>query len=211
LAGTFLPPVVGWDQGAVVVFAYAAMTVSPFLSGGSGRRARARGHGVPPRLRALSRVLVLAAVTATAVATFNANRGTPLAVLVFLAVVAAGGPANRDPRRSRETHGVLPRVPAAAAGGILGASRLLAVNQSSGSTDLALSAVAAAAIGGASLYGGRGSAWSALVGALVVGSMANGMDLLGVPQAARFVANAVVLVAVGLDTISRRSHGEPVV
>ena len=100
----------------------------------------------------------------------------------------------------------------AAAGGILGASRLLAVNQSSGSTDLALSAVAAAAIGGASLYGGRGSAWSALVGALVVGSMANGMDLLGVPAAARFVANAVVLlVAVGLDTISRRSHGEPVV
>ena len=66
----------------------------------------------------------------------------------------------------------------AAVGGILAASRLFAVNQSSGGSDLLLNAIAAAVIGGTSLFGGRGSAWSALLGALVIGSIANGMDLL---------------------------------
>ena len=62
--------------------------------------------------------------------------------------------------------------------GILGASRLLAVNQSSGGNDLLLNSIAAAVIGGTSLFGGRGSVWSALLGALVIGSISNGMDLL---------------------------------
>jgi D-xylose transport system permease protein len=91
-------------------------------------------------------------------------------------------------------------------GGILAASRLLAVNQSSGSTDLMLGAIAAAVIGGTSLFGGRGSVWSALLGALVVGSVANGLDLLGVSSAARSLTTGVVLaLAVGLDTVARRN------
>ena len=66
----------------------------------------------------------------------------------------------------------------AAAGGILAASRLLAVNQSSGGSDLLLLAIAGPVIAGTSLFGGRGSVWSALLGALVIGSISNGMDLL---------------------------------
>jgi D-xylose transport system permease protein len=97
----------------------------------------------------------------------------------------------------------------AACGGILAASRLYAVNQSSGSGDVLLNAIAAAVIGGTSLFGGRGSTWSALLGALVIGSIANGMDLLALASSVRFmVTGAVLLLAVTLDayTRARRQH-----
>jgi D-xylose transport system permease protein len=92
----------------------------------------------------------------------------------------------------------------AACGGILAASRLYAVNQSSGSGDVLLNAIAAAVIGGTSLFGGRGSTWSALLGALVIGSIANGMDLLALASSVRFmVTGAVLLLAVTLDAYTR--------
>jgi D-xylose transport system permease protein len=92
----------------------------------------------------------------------------------------------------------------AAFGGILAGSRLYAVNQSSGSGDVLLNAIAAAVIGGTSLFGGRGSVWSALLGALVIGSIANGMDLLAFASSIRFmVTGAVLLVAVTLDAYTR--------
>ena len=67
----------------------------------------------------------------------------------------------------------------AAAGGVLAASRLLSVNQQSGSGDVLLLAIAGPVIAGTSLFGGRGFIWSALLGAIVIGSISNGMDLLG--------------------------------
>src|SRR5205823_13421593 len=66
----------------------------------------------------------------------------------------------------------------AAAGGVLLASRLLAVNQSSGGSDLLLLAIAGPVVAGTSLFGGRGSVWGALLGAPVLGPIANGMALL---------------------------------
>ena len=92
----------------------------------------------------------------------------------------------------------------AACGGILAGSRLYAVNQSSGGGDMLLNAIAAAVIGGTSLFGGRGSIWSALLGALVIGSIANGMDLLALASSIRFmVTGAVLLIAVTLDAYTR--------
>ncbi len=92
----------------------------------------------------------------------------------------------------------------AACGGILAGSRLYAVNQSSGGGDILLNAIAAAVIGGTSLFGGRGSIWSALLGALVIGSIANGMDLLALASSIRFmVTGAVLLIAVTLDAYTR--------
>jgi D-xylose transport system permease protein len=92
----------------------------------------------------------------------------------------------------------------AACGGILAGSRLLAVNQSSGGGDVLLNAIAAAVIGGTSLFGGRGSTWSALLGALVIGSIANGMDLLAFSSSIKFmVTGAVLLIAVTLDAYTR--------
>ena len=66
----------------------------------------------------------------------------------------------------------------AAIGGILLASRLQAVGQSTGGSDFLLLAIAGPVVAGVSLFGGRGTVWAALLGALVMGSISNGMDLL---------------------------------
>ena len=95
----------------------------------------------------------------------------------------------------------------AAIGGILAASRLLAVNQSSGGSELLLLAIAGPVIAGTSLFGGRGSVWTALLGALVIGSISNGMDLLALSSAVKFmVTGGVLLIAVLIDAIARQQR-----
>ena len=94
----------------------------------------------------------------------------------------------------------------AAAGGIMAASRLLAVNQSSGGGDLLLMAIAGPVVAGVSLFGGRGSVWGALLGALVIVSISNGMDLLALDTAVKFMVTGGVLLAAGRV---RRGHAEP--
>jgi len=92
----------------------------------------------------------------------------------------------------------------AACGGIVAASRLIAVNYGSGSGSVVLNAIAAAVIGGTSLFGGRGSVWAALLGALVIGSISNGMDLLSFPSSIKFiVTGTVLLLSVIIDATSR--------
>jgi hypothetical protein len=78
----------------------------------------------------------------------------------------------------------------AAIGGILAASRLLAVDNSSGGSDLLLFAIAGPVIAGTSLFCGRGSVWSALLGALLMGSISNGMDLLALQSSVKFMVTA---------------------
>src|SRR3954451_18131406 len=124
-------------------------------------------------------------------------------------VYAVGG--NAEASRRAGIHVFRVRVVAfalcstlAAIGGIMAASRLIAVNQSSGGSDLLLLAIAGPVIARTSLFGGRGSFWSALLGALVIGSISNGMDLLGYESPTKFmVTGAVLLGAVVLDSIAR--------
>ena len=95
----------------------------------------------------------------------------------------------------------------AAVGGILAAARLGAVNQRSGGGDINLNAIAAAVIGGASLFGGRGTAFSALLGIVVIQSISSGLTLLNLDSSVRFMVTGVVLVlAVIVDSISRRTR-----
>jgi D-xylose transport system permease protein len=97
----------------------------------------------------------------------------------------------------------------AAAGGVLAASRLLSVNQQSGGSDLLLLAIAGPVVAGTSLFGGRGFVWSALLGAIVIGSISNGMDLLGLDSDVKFmITGAVLLAAVTIDAATRlrREH-----
>ncbi|WP_345803453.1 sugar ABC transporter permease [Microbacterium sp. AZCO] len=95
----------------------------------------------------------------------------------------------------------------AAVGGILAAARLAAANQSSGGGDTNLNAIAAAVIGGASLFGGRGTAFSALLGIIVIQSISSGLTLLNLDSSVRFIITGVVLVlAVIVDSISRRTR-----
>ncbi|TXK38736.1 sugar ABC transporter permease [Nonomuraea sp. C10] len=95
----------------------------------------------------------------------------------------------------------------AAVGGILAAARLAAANQSSGGGDVNLNAIAAAVIGGTSLFGGRGTAFGALLGIIVIQSISSGLTLLNLDSSIRFmVTGAVLLLAVVVDSVSRRSR-----
>jgi D-xylose transport system permease protein len=93
----------------------------------------------------------------------------------------------------------------AAIGGILLASRLQAVGQSTGGSDFLLLAIAGPVVAGVSLFGGRGTVWAALLGALVMGSISNGMDLLALePSTKNIITGAVLLAAVVLDAATNR-------
>jgi D-xylose transport system permease protein len=164
-----------------------------------------------------------------AVAVLNSDRGVPLAVLILLAFVAGmdyvakrtkfgrhvfavGG--NPEAARRAGIHVTRVRIAVfalcstmAAIGGILAASRLLAVTQNSGGNDVLLLAIAAPVIAGTSLFGGRGSVWSALLGALVIGSISNGMDLLAYNTSVKYmVTGGVLLLAVIIDAIARNQR-----
>jgi D-xylose transport system permease protein len=95
----------------------------------------------------------------------------------------------------------------AALGGLFAMGILGATTQSSGSGNVNLNAIAAAVIGGTSLFGGRGSAWSALLGILVITAITNGLNLISLTSSAQFIiTGAVLLVAVIVDSLSRRSR-----
>jgi D-xylose transport system permease protein len=95
----------------------------------------------------------------------------------------------------------------ASVGGLLAAARLTSVSQSSGTGDTNLTAIAAAVIGGTSLFGGRGSAYSAMLGIIVLQAIVTGLNLLGVDSSVRFmVTGAVLLLAVAIDSVSRRAR-----
>ncbi|MDQ3156435.1 MAG: sugar ABC transporter permease [Actinomycetota bacterium] len=95
----------------------------------------------------------------------------------------------------------------AALGGVLAAARLQSVAQTSGGADVNLMAIAAAVIGGTSLFGGRGSTYAALFGMLVLQSITSGLNLIGVEAEIRYmVTGAVLLLAVTIDSLSRRAR-----
>lgn len=98
----------------------------------------------------------------------------------------------------------------AALAGVLSAGRLAAANQSTGGADTTLTAIAAAVIGGTSIFGGRGSAWSAVLGVGVIHAIANGLTLVNADGSLRFIVTGVVLaLAVTVDSVSRRARSVP--
>jgi D-xylose transport system permease protein len=197
------------------------------------RKRAAAGLPVPPMQLLVTRIVVIGAALLATAAVLSADRGLPLALVIFFALVvlvdllinrtrfgrhvlAVGGNAEAARRAGIRVDNVRLVVftlasMLAAAGGIMAASRLFAVNQSSGAADTTLNAIAAAVIGGTSLFGGRGSAYSALLGGLVIISIQNGMNLLGVASSTRFIVTGLVLLlAATVDALSRRgrqAHG----
>jgi D-xylose transport system permease protein len=223
LANTFFPTWVGWAIALISIAVYALTVFSEHRQ----RRAAGLVVGSPPVLA--GQVVVFGVVVLAAVAVLNADRGVPLGVLILLGFVvifdyvtrrtrfgryvfAVGGNAEAARRFGISVPGIRLVVfgitsALAACGGILGASRLLAVNQSSGGSDLLLNSIASAVIGGTSLFGGRGTVWAAPLGALVIGSISNGMDLLGLASSVKFmITGAVLLLAVTIDALSRRGR-----
>ena len=223
LAGTYLPVAAGWVLAAIVVVVYAG---SRFLQ---IRRRRAAGLPVGSLYQVAGSIVLAAGAVLITAWVMNSWLGVPVALLILLGFVvffdvitrrtrfgrsifAVGGNAEAARRVGFSVNGVRIAVFAlsgtlAACGGIMGASRLLAVNQSSGGSDLLLDAIAAAVIGGTSLFGGRGTVWSAITGALVIGSISNGMDLLALASSTKLlVTGAVLLAAVTLDAVARRGR-----
>ncbi len=99
----------------------------------------------------------------------------------------------------------------AAVSGVVAAMRLGFANQQSGSGETLINAIAAAVIGGTSLFGGRTRRYAPLLGALVIGAIANGLELLSLSSDVRLiVTGTVLLAAVVIDALvqrSRTSHG----
>jgi D-xylose transport system permease protein len=96
-----------------------------------------------------------------------------------------------------------------ALGGVILASRLRSVDLSAGGGTILLDSIAAAVIGGVSLFGGRGRVGGAVLGALVIAIIANGTDLVGYSASAQYIITAAILLAaVTLDTVSRRRLAE---
>lgn len=229
IVNTRLPIELGWAIGILFVVAMAVGTVLE-----QRKRARLGLPGdslaVAVGKIVLIAVGVFAAVGLMSVnrspAGFNPIQGVPSGVLIFILFIVVFDAITRRTRFGRYVYAVGGNAEAArraginveqirmtvfalcgmlaAFGGILAGSRLLAVNQSSGAGDVLLNSIAAAVIGGTSLFGGRGSTWSALLGALVIGSIANGMDLLALSSSIKFmVTGAVLLLAVTLDSYAR--------
>jgi D-xylose transport system permease protein len=127
-------------------------------------------------------------------------------------VFAVGGQVEAARRSGIKVNGIYFSVFAmtsllAAVGGLLAAGLQTSVSQASGTTDTNLTAIAAAVIGGTSLFGGRGSAYAALLGILVLQAISNGLNLLSVDSSVRFmVTGAVLLLAVAIDSVSRRAR-----
>jgi D-xylose transport system permease protein len=96
-------------------------------------------------------------------------------------------------------------------GGVFSAARLASASQQAGTGDVNLNAIAAAVIGGTSLFGGRGSAYAALLGIIVIQSISNGLTLLNLSSSLRFmITGGVLAIAVIVDSLarqSRASHG----
>jgi len=98
----------------------------------------------------------------------------------------------------------------AALAGVLSAGRLAAASTSTGGAEVTLTAIAAAVIGGTSLFGGRGSAWSAVLGVAVIHVISSGLTLLNADGSLRYIVTGVVLaLAVTVDAVSRRSRNLP--
>lgn len=95
----------------------------------------------------------------------------------------------------------------AALGGVFAAARLASASQQAGTGDVNLNAIAAAVIGGTSLFGGRGSAWSALLGVIVIMAISNGLTLLNLSSSLRYmITGGVLAIAVIVDSLARRSR-----
>ena len=223
LAGTFYGDAVGWILVVVVIGGYAA---SGWLE--RVRRGRA-GLALPSLPGFLMRLVAVAAGTIATVLVLLSDRGIPLAGIILVGVCGIGAFVTTRTAFGRHVFAVGGNAEAArrggirvtrvriivfvicstmaAFGGIMGAARLLAVNQSSGGSDLLLLAIAGPVIAGTSLFGGRGSVWDALLGALVIGSISNGMDLLALQSSVKYmITGGVLLAAVCIDAVIKNQR-----
>jgi D-xylose transport system permease protein len=223
IANNYVGHTLAWVIAIGVILLYAGQRLATIY-----RRNQA---GLPndPWAFVIGRMVVLGAVAIAAVAVANQDRGLPYATLIMLGafilwtfvsqrtrfgrhVYAVGGNAEAARRAGINVAGIKLAVFAisslmAALGGIVLASRLSSVDTSTGGGTILLYSIAAAVIGGTSLFGGRGRVLSAVLGAIVIAMIDNGLGLLNSSAATKdIVTGLVLLAAVTLDSLSRRGR-----
>ncbi|MGW2565264.1 sugar ABC transporter permease [Streptomyces sp. NPDC001537] len=219
------------DQAIVGAYLLAGLGVVLSLIGNFNEQRRRRAAGVPfrPTAEILVRVGALAVASFVAAAVLNDSAGVSNSLVIFLAalvivdfvlrrttfgrkVFALGGSIEAARRAGINVPMVRITVFAisggfAAIGGMFFAGQTASATLSAGSGNVLMLAIAAAVIGGTSLFGGRGSVWSALLGMLVIQSIQTGLDLLNMNQSIQFmITGGVLLGAVVIDSVSRRSQ-----
>lgn len=229
-ANGLLSPAVGWVLYAVAAGVYVAQQVF------KGRQRRAGGLATPPLAISVLRIAGVLAVGFAVVLVCNIDRGrlqpirgVPWVVLIVLGVLllatflttrtrfgrymyAVGGNAEAARRAGVNLVVIRTSVFALAGlttgiGGLIFASRLGSVSTSFDGGTYVLYAIAAAVIGGTSLFGGRGRIVHGMLGGLVIAGIDNGMGLLSMSSASKYVITALVLlVAVSIDAIARRGR-----
>ncbi len=225
IANYFLPSVWGWG---VAVVAVAWFALSQAMQVHSRRQ---RGVSTRPLSIVTFQIIGVAILIIGVVYVANQDRGVPfvgIILLIFLAwftflatrtkfaryVYGVGG--NKEAARRAGIAVERIRVEVfmissimAGMGGIVLGSRLRSVDTAAGGGNLLLNSIAAAVIGGTSLFGGSGRVASAFLGALVIATVENGMGLLGLSAGVKFVITGLVLlVAVLVDAISRRGRAQ---
>ncbi len=214
-------------SGVVLILTTQASSVGTVSQLQNARTRQASGLYAKPVVVMVLQAVAVAAVTLAAVWYVNKDRGVPkvavillvlLAVWSFIAsrttfgrhVYAVGGSAEASRRAGINVDRVRIAVFMisgfmAGVGGIMLASRLRSVATNTGGGNLLLLVIASAVIGGTSLFGGVGRVVSALLGALVIASIQNGMDLLGLASGTKFVITGLVLLAAVLvDAYAKR-------
>ncbi len=225
IANYFLPTTLGWILSIGLIILYAANR----LMGWRGREQR--GVSKTPLVIVFAQIVIIALIIVFVTYIANQDRGIPFVVVLmlillvgftFLAertrfgryVYAIGGSAEAARRAGINVDRIKVYVfmissIMAGMGGIVLASRLRSVDTSAGGGNLMLNSIAAAVIGGTSLFGGRGRVISAFIGALVIASVENGMGLLGLSSGVKFVITGLVLLlAVLVDAITRRGRSQ---
>jgi D-xylose transport system permease protein len=223
LANNFMDPGVAWILMVVLAVLYAAGQL------GRVRSRRTAGLQNDPMVIVALRIAAVAAALAILVAVANEDRGVPYVLLVvgglwlfwtFILnrtrfgrhVYAVGGNAEAARRAGINVDNVRIACFAfcslmAVIGGIILASRLRSVDTNTGGGQALLYPIAAAVIGGTSLFGGRGTMKAAILGAIVMLGIDNGLGLLGLSSGTKFVlTGGVLLLAVTVDSISRRGR-----
>jgi D-xylose transport system permease protein len=216
-----------------VAAAYAlaiGVTAVFFLTSFYGNKRR-EAAGVPsrPLSETILRTALLAIVSFAVAITYNQYKGLPLAVVIFIAVLlitdfvlrrtaygrkifALGGSVEASRRAGINVEMVRISVFAisgtfAAIGGLFIASKIASANQGAGAGDLLMNAIAAAVIGGTSLFGGRGRTWNALLGVLVIVSIQYGLALQGIASPIQYmITGGVLLATVVIDAVTRKTQ-----
>ncbi|MHA3979188.1 sugar ABC transporter permease [Halovulum sp. GXIMD14794] len=214
-----------------ILLGLACLAVFAYLSLRKQSERKARGLEQETALALWGQVFVFGTLILAVILTLNAYRSLPLLLVLLLGITALLGwvttstPFGRslfavggNAESARRVGFKVKRIRAAAfgivglmaaIGGIFGASRYGSVSYTAfAGGSLLLEAIGAAVIGGTSLFGGRGSVWNAILGALVIGSLGNGLDLTGASAADKLMVSGVILIlAVAIDALSRTEAG----